>query len=133
MIEQIKTFDNNVLAIEVIDGFTETDEKLCQKFFNEKLELGFDKVNVLVKLDELKISHSSIKAFFEDIVWVLRNYKTLGHLAIVAHSNVLKALVPIDNLFFARASKGRLERYFDISQIDEAFSFISSKEKQKIL
>jgi len=133
MIEQIKTFDNNVLAIEVIDGFTETDEKLCQKFFNEKLELGFDKVNVLVKLDELKISHSSIKAFFEDIVWVLRNYKTLGHLAIVAHSNVLKALVPIDNLFFARASKGRLERYFDISQIDEAFYFISSKEKQKIL
>jgi len=33
MIEQIKTYDNNVLAIEVIDGFTETDEKLCQKLF----------------------------------------------------------------------------------------------------
>ncbi len=133
MIEQIKTYDNNVLAIEVIDGFTETDEKLCQKFFNEKLELGFDKVNVLVKLDEMKISHSNVKAFFEDIIWILRNYKKLGHLAIVAHSNILKVLVPIDNLFFARASKGRQERYFDVSQIDEAFEFISSKERQKIL
>jgi len=29
MIEQIKTFDDNVLAIEVMDGFTETDKKLC--------------------------------------------------------------------------------------------------------
>ena len=41
MIKQIKSFENNVLAIEVIDGFTETDEKLCQKFFEEKLALGY--------------------------------------------------------------------------------------------
>lgn len=27
MIEQLKTFDDNRLAVEVIDGFTETDEK----------------------------------------------------------------------------------------------------------
>ena len=127
MIEQIKTFKDNVLAIEVIDGFDETDEKLCQKFFDEKLEKGFATVNVLVKLDELKIAHSSTKAFMEDIIWTLRNYKKMGHLAIVAHSKVLKALVPIDNLFFQRASKGRLERYFDVSQMDEAMAFVQAK------
>jgi hypothetical protein len=82
----------------------------------------------LVKLDETKISHSSVKAFMEDSIWALRHYKQLGHLAIVAHSNVLKALVPIDNYFFQRASKGRLERYFDVSQMDEAFEFISTDE-----
>lgn len=125
MIEQILTSDKNILAIEVIDGFTETDEKICQKFFQEKLNQGHDYVNILVKLDELKISHSSTKAFMEDIIWTLRNYKKMGHLAIVAHSKILKALVPIDNLFFQRASKGRLERYFDISQMDEAMHFIS--------
>ncbi len=128
MLEQIKTFENNVLAVEVIDGFTETDEKICQKFFNEKLEQGYDQVNILVKLDEMKISHSSTKAFFEDMIWVLRNFKKLGHLAIVAHSKVLKAVVPIDNLFFERASKGRKEQYFDVSQIDEAFDFVSSND-----
>jgi len=125
MIEQIKTYNNNVLAIEVIDGFTETDEKLCQKFFQEKLNKNFSTVNVLVKLDELKISHSSIKAFMEDTIWILRNYKRIGHLAIVAHSGILKALVPIDNLFFQRASQGRQERYFDVSQIEEAFTFVN--------
>lgn len=127
MIEQMKTFEDNVLAIEVIDGFDETDEKLCQKFFDEKLEKGFATVNVLVKLDELKITHSSTKAFMEDIIWTLRNYKKMGHLAIVAHSKILKVLVPIDNLFFQRASKGRLERYFDVSQMDEAIAFVQAK------
>ena len=124
MIQQIETSAKNVLAIEVIDGFTETDEKICQKNFQEKLDAGNSQVHVLVKLDELKISHTSIKAFMEDIIWALRNYKKLGHLAIVAHSKVLKALVPIDNLFFQRASEGRLERYFDISQMDEALKFV---------
>ena len=129
MIEQMKTFKGNTLAIEVIDGFTETDEKLCQKFFKEKLEKGHEQVHVLVKLDEMKLSKSNAKAFMEDMIWALRHYKQLGHLAIVAHSNVLKALVPIDNLFFQRASKGRLERYFDVSQMDEAMEFVTSKPK----
>lgn len=126
MIEQIKTFKGNALAIEVIDGFTETDEKLAQKFFKEKVEKGHDHVNVLIKLDEMKISHSSTKAFMEDMIWVFRNYKQMGNLAIVAHSKILKALVPIDNFFFKRLQKGYEERYFDISQLDSAMEFINT-------
>ena len=126
MIEQLRTYETNALAIEVIDGFTETDEKLCQKWFAGKMEEGFKKVHVLVKLDELKIGKSSTKAFFEDMVWVLRNYKDIGNIAIVAHSNILKALVPIDNIFFSRLSKGYEERYFDISQLKAAFDFIEA-------
>jgi len=132
MIEKIKNFnDKNILAIEVIDGFTETDEKLCQKFFKEKIDQGFHQINVLIKLDEMKISKSSTKAFFEDILWSIRHYKNLGHLAIVAHSNIIKALVPIDNVFFERASKGRQERYFDVSDMDEAMAFVYSGKKFK--
>jgi len=129
MIEQLITTGKNVLAIEVIDGFTETDERLCQKFFQEKLEQGFKKVHILVKLDELKINKTATKAFMEDVIFTLRNYKKMGHLAIVAHSKILKALVPIDNLFFQRAKKGRLERYFDISQMDEAMDFVFENAK----
>lgn len=126
MIEQLEAFPGHVLAIQVIDGFSETDEKLCQKWFNAKRDAGAEQVNVLVKLDEMKVSHSSVKAFFEDSLWALRNYKHLGHLAIVAHSNVLKALVPLDNLFFKRASQSRHERYFDASQMDEAMAFVNN-------
>jgi uncharacterized membrane protein YukC len=128
MIEQLETSKGNVLAIEVIDGFTETDEKLCQKFFQEKIDQGFEQVNVLVKLDELKVGHSSIKAFMEDSIWALRNYHKIGHLAIVAHSSIVKALVPIDNLFFERASKGRYEMYFDVSKLDKAFEFVNTND-----
>lgn len=124
MIEQLKTFPGNVLAVEVIDGFTEADEHICQKWFQAKREAGAAQVNVLVKLDEMKISGIRIKAFFEDVVWALRHYEHLGHLAIVAHSNVLKALVPVDALFFQRTSKGRHERYFDISRMEEAMAFV---------
>ena len=127
MLEQIETFKNNVLAVEVIGGFTEEDEKICEKFFEEKIKQGNKSVNVLIKLDEMKISNSSIKAFMEDSIWTLRNYKKMGHLAIVAHSKVLKALVPIDSLFFSRASKGRHERYFDVSQMGEAMKFVQAK------
>lgn len=129
MIEQVKIFKGNALAIEVIDGFTETDEKLAQKFFKEKIDEGHEYVNVLVKLDEMKISQSSTKAFMEDMIWVLRNYKKMGNLAIVGHSKILKALVPIDNFFFERLQKGYEERYFDISQIDKAIEFISTRKK----
>ena len=127
MVEQLKTYKGNTLAIEVIDRFTEIDEKLCQKLFQQKIDEGFEQVNVLIKLDEMKIGQSSIKAFMEDTLWSLRNYKKMGHIALVANSKILKELLPIDNLFFERASKGREERYFDISKIDDAFAFVEPK------
>ena len=125
MIEQLKTFESNTLAFEVIDGFTETDEKLAQKFFKEKLDLGFQTVNILVKIDEYKISKTETKAFFEDVIFLIRQFKNLGNLAIVGHSKILKALVPIDNFFFERLKSGKKEQYFDASQLDEAIKFIS--------
>lgn len=125
MIEQLAAANNNVLAIEVIDGFTDADEALCQKIFQAKLDHGYQQVHVLVKLDRMKIKHSSVKAFMEDTIWVLRHYRQIGHLAIVAHTKIQKALVPIDNLFFERASKGRLERYFDSKQLGEAMAFVN--------
>ena len=129
MIEMLETFRDNVLAIAVMDGFSEADETLCEKWFKEKLDQGPSQVNVLVKLDEMKLSATSAKAFFEDSLWALRHYKQLGHLAIVAHSKVMKALVPIDNLFFERGSKGRHERYFDVGQLQEAMAFVQKGPK----
>ncbi|MCB9310498.1 MAG: STAS/SEC14 domain-containing protein [Lewinellaceae bacterium] len=125
MLEQIKKFEGNILAMEVIEGFTETDEKLAQKFFQSKLDEGHEYVHVLIKLDEMKLSKTSVKAFFEDSLWAIRNYKSIGNIAIVAHSNILKALVPIDSFFFQRLRKGFDERYFDVSDLDKAMDFIS--------
>lgn len=128
MLEQLKTYKSNVLALEVIDEFSETDEQYARKLFNQKIKEGHSQVNILIKFDEAKISKTHIKTFFEDMLFTLRHYTQLGHLALVAHSGVMKALTPIDNLFFERASKGRYERYFDISQLDEAFLFVEENQ-----
>lgn len=131
MIHQIHTSNANVLAIEIIEGYTEKDEHLLESLFNEKLDQGYDRISLLVKLDELKISHLSIKAFMEDIIWQLRNFKKMGHLAIVAHSKIIKAWIPIDKIFFERASKGRLEQYFDVSQMEDAMAFVLADKGKK--
>jgi len=124
MIIQLETNELPVLMIEVVDGLTESDEQLCQKLFLAKLEEGHENVHMLVKLDEAKLTHSSAKAFFEDLLFVIRQYKKMGNIAVVAHSRMLKTLVPIDNFFFERASQGYQERYFDASQMDEAKAFV---------
>ena len=126
MIEQVKTFDSNTVAFEIIDSFTETDERLAQKLFKEKLDSGFQTVNILVKIDQYKMSQTEVKAFFEDIIFVIRNFKHIGNLAIVSHSKILKAFVPIDNFFFERIKKGKKELYFDVSQLEEAIEFVTN-------
>lgn len=128
MIAQLKTFKGNALAIEAIESFTETDIKLVHKFFEEKRAQGHEHINVLVKLDELKINQINTKKFMEHIVWVFRNLDQIGNIAIVAHSNILKALIPMDNFFFERLKKGYEERYFDRSHLEKAFLFIAPNE-----
>jgi len=125
MVEQLEVFEKNVLALEAYGGFTEVDEKYCQKLFSLKLEKGFDKVNILIKIDELKITKSSLKALLEDMVWALRNYKKMGRMAIVANSSIIEKLVTIDNLFFSKESEGRLEKYFDVSEMKQALAFVN--------
>lgn len=87
---------------------------------------GHKHINVLIKLDEVKINHISTKAFMEDIIRTLRNLKQIGNIAIVVHSNIGKALVPMDNFFFERLKKGYEERYLDISQLEKAIEFVES-------
>ncbi len=130
MIEQIRKFDKNIMAFEAIESFTKADVQIAHKLFEKKLSEGFPHIDVLVKLDELKIGKVETKAFFEDVLWILRNIESIGNIAIVAHSNILKALVPLDDFFFERLKKGFQERYFDVSQLDEAFYFIESNNIQ---
>jgi len=126
MVEQLEVYENNVLSLEAYGGFTEVDERYCQKLFEQKREAGFEKINILLKIDELKITKSSVKALLEDIVWDLRNYKNMEKLAVVANSSIIKMLVSIDNLFFASKKEGREEKYFNVSEMDKAIEFVRS-------
>ncbi len=126
MIAQIKTFKGNAIAIEVLEGFREADEKLVQKYFKQKIDEGHEHVNIIVKLDEMKLGRSDLEALIEDVIRFLRNYEKVGHMAIVAQSKILKFLVPIDNFFFKRMQKEFEERYFDLTELDKAIKFIKT-------
>lgn len=127
MIEQLKTFDTNTLAFEVIDGFNETDEQIARKLFNAKLAEGYGQVNVLIKFDEYKVVKTEFKAFFEDLAFVIKKFDKLGRLAYVGHSKLMEVLVPVDNMFFKNKTKGREERYFDVSELNKAYQFVNKK------
>ena len=126
MIEQIKKIDGNAIAFEVIDSFTVTDVELAKKLIEQKISQGHSVIHLLIKIDQLKITHIGLKAALKDLLYVLKHIKQFGNLAIVANSNTLKTLVKMDNLFYNKINKGFEERYFDVSEIEEAYTFISN-------
>lgn len=126
MVEQIKKIDGNAIAFEVIDSFTVTDVELAQKLIEQKISQGHSVIHLLIKIDQLKITHIGLKAALKDLLYVLKHIKQFGNLAIVANSNTLKTLVKMDNLFYNKINKGFEERYFDVSEIEEAYTFISN-------
>lgn len=126
MLEQVKEFEGNALALKIVDAFTEEDENLAQKFFNEKLERGFENLNLLIDISEWKITKTNFKAGLEDLKFVLKNLHKIGNIAIVGHSKIEKLLVPIDNWFYKKICKGKEERYFDISQMKVAIEFVTT-------
>jgi len=127
MIKLLKTKKKYALALKVVDGFTLDDENYCELLFEEKLNKGNKQVNLLIQVDELRVTKSSMQAFVKDLFWILRKYKRIGHLAIVAHSKVIKAWIEADNLLFRNIKKGRHEIYFDVSQMKEAMAFVNSR------
>ncbi len=126
MIEQIKIYEAGILAFEIIDHFDQTDRELVHKWFEEKLVRGYDRVNLLIKLDEAKIGKEYIKGFFKDSLYSFHHIDNFGNIAVVAHSRIVEVLTSVDNFFFERATKDFTEKYFDISQTDEAFSFVEN-------
>ncbi|CAM1342363.1 SpoIIAA family protein [Tenacibaculum amylolyticum] len=122
MLIQLKTYSSNIIAIDVLESFTEVDEQYLRKLFKEKLEESYDKLNLLIKLDEGKIPEVHLNVFFEHLHFIANNVKHVHHLALVAHSKTVAHLVPLIQKITHTGEK----RYFDLSEIDEAFLFVET-------
>jgi len=132
MIQQLKEYDKAILAIKLKEGFTENDFNEIQKLAKAKREKGFDRANILIKLDELKITESSGKAILDQIGKVLINLREFGRIAVVGDSKLLEKLVAVDNFFLQKINKGSEEKYFDVSALDEALQFVEFENKTGI-
>lgn len=129
MVTQIKTFKENALALEITDAFTATDASLVEKLFEEKLNKGYEHINVLIKVKDMSIlKHMDLKGFLKGEIWGLRHFNKIGRCAVVAHSDAMKAIVNIESKALHFVSPALEEKYFDAAELDDALKFISPNE-----
>ncbi|PZF72764.1 SpoIIAA family protein [Taibaiella soli] len=127
MLNQIKTFEGNVLALELTETFTEADAQSIKQLFEEKLANGAAHVNLLIKVKDMSVmKHMDWRAFVDGEVWGFKHFGKIGRCAVVAHSDFIKAAVKIESKVLHLANSAFEERYFDTDQLDEAMAFISA-------
>jgi hypothetical protein len=126
MIQQIKTFPGNALALELTDTFTEADASLIKQLFEEKLIAGHKHVNLLMKVKDLSVmKHMNLKAFFDGEIWGFKHFGKIGRCAVVAHSDVIKSVVKVESKVLHLFNAAFEEKYFDTAELEEALGFIS--------
>jgi hypothetical protein len=128
MITIIKGAKANVIAIEIIDGYKHEDERSLEKMFEQRLDSGIEKVNMLVKLDKLSITKSSWKAMWDDGIYAMKHIKYCGKVAIVGDSKLEELMVKADNLMFGSEKAGREEKFFSKQELDMALEWANGDE-----
>jgi len=129
MINQIKTFKGNALALELVDTFTETDANLIIQLFEEKLKEGHKHINMLIKVKDLSVlHHMEMKGFFKGELWGIKHFNYIGRCAVVAHSHIIESVVKIENKALHLFNPALEEKYFDAAQLDEALKFVNPDE-----
>lgn len=129
MINEIKKFKKNALALEILGTFTEADALLIEQLFEEKLNQGYEHVNILIKVKDMSIiKDMDLKGFLKGELWGIKHFGKLGRCAVVSHSELMETIVKIENKVLHLFNSALEEKYFDHSQLDEAIKFITPKE-----
>lgn len=114
----------DVLAVEITGGYTLQDFEAFKQAFEAQLHEGYDKINILCKLDKLKISQGEWSAFVADGRYALSHIKQMRHVAVVADSTILEWLVKLDNALFGNPNEELVEKYFSVNDLDKAWTFV---------
>ena len=126
MLQILEESEGNVLGIEIIGEYTKEDVEEFKKVFEGKIAEGHDRVNALVKIDNLNLGKIHVNAFIEDSMYALKHLDQLRHIAVVGDSKLKKMLVELDNKLFGKKKQEFIEKYFDVADIDKAWEFVSS-------
>ncbi|HCN52178.1 MAG TPA: STAS/SEC14 domain-containing protein [Chryseobacterium sp.] len=130
MINQIKEFKNNAIALEILGEFTEADALLIEQLFEAKLNKEYKHVNILIKVKDMSvIKDMKLKGFFEGELWGIRHFGKIGRCAVVSHSDLMKSVVNIENKVLHLFNPELEEKYFDETELEEALQFIAPGEQ----
>jgi len=129
MMNQIKEFKSNAIALELLGAFTEADALLIEQLFEEKLNEGYKHVNILIKVKDMSVlKDMKLKGFFEGELWGIKHFEKIGRCAVVSHSNFMKSVVNIESKVLHLFNSALEEKYFDETELDEALKFITPTE-----
>ena len=118
--------EGNVVGVEISSEYTKEDVEELEKIFEGKVAEGYDRLNLLFKIDDLDIGKIHLNAFIEDSRYALKHMDQMRHLAIVGDSRLEKVLVELDNKLFGKKREELIEKYFNVADIDRAWEFVRS-------
>lgn len=129
MVNQIKQFKENALALELLGTFTQADALLIENLFEEKLNKGYKHVNILIKVKDMSmLKDMNLKGFFQGEIWGIKHFGKIGRCAVVSHSDFMESVVKIESKILHLFNSALEEKYFDQTQLDEALKFITPNE-----
>ena len=118
--------EGKVVGVEISGEYTKEDVEELEKIFEGKVAEGYDRLNLLFKIDNLNIGKIHVNAFIEDSKYVLKHMDQMRHLAIVGDSKLEKVLIELDNKLFGKKKEELIEKYFNVADIDKAWEFVRS-------
>jgi len=122
--------DKATLGFEVIDSYTQKDMETVEFLFEQKIKQGHKKINMLIKLDKMKLSKATMKLMMGQGVYAFQNKKKFRHISLVGNTQVKNMLSKLDRIVFNNKSQDMIIKYFDIKHLSKSWIFLkNSKDK----
>ncbi|MBN1432293.1 MAG: STAS/SEC14 domain-containing protein [Methanomicrobiaceae archaeon] len=118
MLKVLERSHGNIVGIEASGEVTEEDIREITPQLDELIE-KYGKISWIYVIKTTK--YKTVRAMYEDMMWLLKNIKNFDRMAIVGETKSEELLIKIDGLVFG-------EKYFDISEIDQAWDYIEGAE-----
>lgn len=126
MYQVLEGSEGNVVGVEISGEYTKEDVEELEKIFEGKIAEGYERLNLLFKIDNLNLGKIHVNAFIEDSKYALKHMDQMRHLAVVGDSKLEKVLVELDNKLFGKKKEELIEKYFNVADIDKAWEFVRS-------
>lgn len=118
MLKVLERSHGNAIGIEASGEITKEDIEEITPQLDELIE-KYGKISWLFIIKTGR--YRTVREFYEDVMWLLKNLKNFDRMAIVGETKAEELLIKIDGLVFG-------ERYFDVSEIEEAWKYIEGKD-----
>lgn len=116
MISILKRSKDNVFGLQASGEITAEDIEQVIPILNEGIK-KYGKINWLMIMETGKCT--SLRAMYEDMMWLLSNLKHFDRMAIVGNKKWEELLIKADGLVFG-------EKYFDESELEKAWKYVET-------